>query len=153
MKKIGAFTIKSPHRCDRLHSGVNLFVPGNPSKRMGKPLKAVWDTGATSSCISQKAVRALGLQRVSYRKIYTVNSSAEVKTYYVGLELPNYFMTTVTASALASISDDVDVVIGMDVISRGDFSVTNVLGKTTFSFRIPSVREVDYEQEPLMNGE
>ncbi|MBQ6733522.1 MAG: retroviral-like aspartic protease family protein [Lachnospiraceae bacterium] len=116
-------------------------------------MKAVWDTGATSSCISQKAVRALGLQRVSYRKIYTVNSSAEVKTYYVGLELPNYFMTTVTASALASISDDVDVVIGMDVISRGDFSVTNVLGKTTFSFRIPSVREVDYEQEPLMNGE
>ena len=37
-----------------------------------------------------------------------------------------------------------DVLIGMDIITRGDFAITNVGGKTTFSFRIPSVETIDY---------
>lgn len=40
---------------------------------------------------------------------------------------------------------------GMDVISKGDFSVTNVNRKTSFSFRIPSKKRIDYMQEPLMD--
>lgn len=39
---------------------------------------------------------------------------------------------------------DVDMLIGMDVISKGDFAVTNVGGITTFSFRIPSQETIDY---------
>lgn len=40
-----------------------------------------------------------------------------------------------------------DVLIGMDIITRGDFAITNVGGKTTFSFRIPSVETIDYCQQ------
>ena len=35
----------------------------------------------------------------------------------------------------------------MDIISLGDFSVTNVDGKTAMSFRFPSIKEVDYVLE------
>lgn len=42
---------------------------------------------------------------------------------------------------------DVDMLIGMDVISKGDFAVTNVGGITTFSFRIPSQETIDYVQQ------
>ena len=42
---------------------------------------------------------------------------------------------------------DFDMIIGMDVITLGDFSVTNVGGNTTFSFRWSSIKEIDYVQE------
>ena len=34
--------------------------------------------------------------------------------------------------------EDIDVLIGMDVIVFGDFLITNANGKTTFQFRTPS---------------
>lgn len=40
-----------------------------------------------------------------------------------------------------------DVLIGMDIITLGDCSITNVNGKTVFSFRIPSTETVDYVQQ------
>jgi hypothetical protein len=39
---------------------------------------------------------------------------------------------------------DVEILIGMDIISMGDFSVTHVGGKSCFSFRIPSIKSIDY---------
>lgn len=35
----------------------------------------------------------------------------------------------------------------MDIISRGDFAITNFGGKTTFSFRIPSTEEIDFNDQ------
>ena len=35
----------------------------------------------------------------------------------------------------------------MDIITSGDFSITNKNGITVFSFRYPSITEVDYVQE------
>ena len=39
------------------------------------------------------------------------------------------------------------MLIGMNVITIGDFSVSNVDKKTVFSFRIPSVKRIDYVKE------
>lgn len=35
----------------------------------------------------------------------------------------------------------------MDIITRGDFAITNVNGKTTFSFRFPSIGTIDFVDE------
>jgi hypothetical protein len=35
----------------------------------------------------------------------------------------------------------------MDLISQGDFAVTNFQGLTKFSFRVPSLRHIDFVQE------
>ena len=40
-----------------------------------------------------------------------------------------------------------DALIGMDVITRGDFVITNQNGKTTMSFRMPSLSNLDYVKE------
>ena len=40
-----------------------------------------------------------------------------------------------------------DVLIGMDIINRGDFAVSNRNGATWFSFRIPSVEDFDFAAE------
>lgn len=44
--------------------------------------------------------------------------------------------------ALEDENDDYEVVIGMDIISRGDYVFTNHEGHSTFSFRIPSEEEI-----------
>jgi hypothetical protein len=43
-----------------------------------------------------------------------------------------------------SLPKGIDVVIGMDIVTRGDFAVTNRDGRTTFSFRIPSQSHIDF---------
>ena len=41
-----------------------------------------------------------------------------------------------------------DILIGMDIINRGDFAVTNRNGKTMFSYRYPSMAAIDFQSEP-----
>ncbi len=41
----------------------------------------------------------------------------------------------------------IDVLIGMDIISNGDFAVSNYDGKTYFSFRLPSQEHVEYKKK------
>lgn len=153
MKKIGAFTIDYPHMKNRLESDLTVFDGnGKPSSdRSEKKWRALWDTGATMSCISQRIADELQLQPLQIIKVYSATNEVLAITYYVGLLLPNHFTTKVIAAGVPRMSDDVDIVIGMDVISKGDFAVTNVNRKTSFSFRIPSKKRIDYMQEPLMD--
>jgi len=44
------------------------------------------------------------------------------------------------------------LLIGMDIINLGDFAITNAIGKTTFSFRIPSVQEIDFVPDAQENN-
>lgn len=44
----------------------------------------------------------------------------------------------------AKLQDGLDLLIGMDVISQGDMSITNFNGNTVMSFRVPSKVEVDF---------
>jgi len=37
-----------------------------------------------------------------------------------------------------------DALIGMDIIGRGDFAISNFEGKTAFTYRTPSVAKTDY---------
>ena len=40
-----------------------------------------------------------------------------------------------------------DVLIGMDIIRLGDFSITNYQGITKMSYRTPSIKHIDYVEE------
>lgn len=40
----------------------------------------------------------------------------------------------------------IDVLIGMDIISNGDFAISNYEGRTQFSFRIPSQEHIEYKR-------
>ncbi len=44
------------------------------------------------------------------------------------------------------LEENCGAVIGMDIISKGDFALTTRLTKTTFSFRHPSVERIDFTQ-------
>jgi hypothetical protein len=45
---------------------------------------------------------------------------------------------------------DCDVLIGMDVISMGDFAITANSKGSTFSFQIPHGKEIDFKKKKYM---
>ena len=111
-----------------------------------KKFKAIWDTGATNSVISGRVVDRCGLKPTGMKEVYVVGGQQLAETFLVNIGLPNKVLirnVEVTRGRLG----DADMLIGMDIITSGDFSITNVGGKTVFSFRVPSVETVDFVKE------
>ena len=118
---------------------------GNPHPKIME-FDAIWDTGASASAISKKVVSSLGLIPTGKGKSLTAAGPIDVDTYTVNILLP----CEVGFSSLQVSCNDmgnVDVLIGMDIISRGDFTVTNHNGHTKFTFQTPSTHDTDYNKE------
>ncbi len=107
----------------------------------------IWDTGATGTLISANVVERCDLKQTGVATIYTANGDEDtVPTYLINLGLPSQVVIVGIPVALGSFGD-ADVLIGMDVITRGDFAVSNWEGKTSFSFRVPSRGEIDFVKD------
>jgi predicted aspartyl protease len=122
-----------------------ILQPNGPAPQM-KNFQAVWDTGATNCVISPNVVAQLNLKPTGLTQTHTASGPCQANTYLVNIYLPNrvYFPAIrVTEGQLGG----TDVLIGMDIINKGDFSVTNVNGQTCMSFRFPSTKRIDYVQE------
>lgn len=110
--------------------------------------QAIWDTGATNSVITQRVVDACGLQPIGLTRVHGVDSDKESERYLVNVGLPNMVAVqgvNVTKGALPA--GTFDVLIGMDIITIGDFAITNVGGETVFSFRFPSEKLIDFVEQ------
>lgn len=105
--------------------------------------KAVWDTGATMSCISHNVVEALGLVPVKAINVSGVGGRLLTNAYIISISLPNnisFPFITVPEGIL----EDSDILIGMDIISKGDLVISNENGETSFSFRTPSEKRISF---------
>lgn len=146
---LSAFTAKAKTLQNVLLTEVEVFqeIPGKPLNI--KKYVAIWDTGATSSVITPKIVKELGLVSSGLIQVHGVAGSKDnAKTYLISLGLPNKIrVDSVRAAEVPQIVGEADMLIGMDIITLGDFSVTNVNNKTVFSFRIPSTKTIDYVEE------
>lgn len=108
---------------------------------------AIWDTGATASVITQRVVDACGLQPIGMTQVQGVHGASTVETYLVNIHLPNKVGVQHVQVTKGNLGDGASVLIGMDIITLGDFCITNKDGKTIFSFRVPSQNHVDYVKE------
>lgn len=109
---------------------------------------ALWDTGATGTCISENVQRDLGLVAISRQKICTPSSTIEVDVCLVDVELPNKVLMRDVPVAVTKIGDQgIGMLIGMNIISKGDFAVSNFNNHTVFTFRVPSQKTTDYVAE------
>lgn len=110
-----------------------------------KVVRSLWETGASVSLISARVTKVLGLVSIGKSGVSGYNEGIDVKdTYCVHVGLPTGDIVT-NIIAMEFDSDEYDVVIGMDVIGKGDLAVTNLNDRTTFTFRIPSftIRRAD----------
>lgn len=142
-----AFTLKGKEILNVIKTEIKISSIIRDLKRpINKDKKwiGVWDTGASKSSISQRVVDELGLISVGNIVISTSNGIVTVDAYYVDFTLPNDETVKYVLVSCADLGDEVDVLIGMDIISLGDFSITNANNQTTFSFRMPPEFEIDY---------
>lgn len=99
--------------------------------------RALWDTGADTTIISSRIVRQLQLQPYMQGGISGIGGATGSNIYLVHVLVPTGdFVTSV--EVMESDFEDIDILIGMDVIVFGDFLITNKDSKTTFQFRTPS---------------
>jgi len=105
---------------------------------------ATWDTGAMVSVISTKVINELGLKPTGKETVYHGGGACVSYKYLVNMFLPN---DVVFASLeVIGMPISVDVLIGMDIISKGDFAITASEGKTVFSFQIPSTNKIIFKK-------
>lgn len=106
---------------------------------------AIWDTGATHTHITTRVVRECGLAPSGVADSTGIHGGKLTSTYLIDVYLPNYVVARgVQAIEAESLPGPDEVLIGMDILNLGDFAVSNYRGKTTFSFRTPSLEEIDF---------
>lgn len=119
-------------------------VPLNDGLRVSRLFEtqtAMWDTGSTHTLITPQVVDYLNLQPIGKAQVTNVNGDNLIDVYRIHVSLPNG-RTVLNIKAILSKNSLYDVVIGMDIISKGDFALTNPEGKSTFSFRMPSQERI-----------
>ena len=107
----------------------------------------IWDTGATGSVVTKSTAKALGLSPVRKAIVRGVHGNKEVNVYYVNITLNNKNITLnaqVTECDELSPDNSIGMLIGMNIITMGDFAITNYQGNTTMSFRVPSLQKIDF---------
>jgi len=111
------------------------LIPDLKDKNFSK-FKAVWDTGATNTVITKKIVEALELVPTGKAEMFSVNKKSTVDTYIIDIGLPNKVLLR-DVNVICGEINNIDVLIGMDIIQSGDFSISNAKGKTHFSYCLP----------------
>lgn len=105
-------------------------------------VNALWDTGSTESLISEKIVKMIEPILKNKSKYVTRGVVIECETYAVSLSLSDEITFRDVLMKKADLSDkNVDIIIGMDIISRGDFEIRNYNNLVEFAFRIPPRNE------------
>jgi len=143
-----AFTLKSNGGLlNALVTKVEIAIAFDPDKVHPHPptieYNALWDTGATGTVVTKKIVDDLGLKQIGVVKVFHADGESLQPVYLINIMLPHkvgFRYIRVTEGKL----NGFDVLIGMDIISQGDFVITNSNGITTFSFRTPSCECIDF---------
>jgi len=108
-----------------------------------RTFKAIWDTGATGTVISQRVVDECGLRPIGATDVFTAGGILLCEVYLINIFLPNevgFPNVTVTKGNMGT----TEVLIGMNLINKGDFALTHENGNTVFSFRYPSLTTIDF---------
>jgi len=146
-----AFTLKSNNGYIRVLKTPILIRPAKilidtyNVKYQELEINAIWDTGASRTVICEKIANKLSLISTTKTKVQTANGERISNVYTVDILLPNKIsIEDIEVTDMPDIMGG-EMLIGMDVINIGDFTITNADKKTVFSFRIPpNYKHIDY---------
>lgn len=110
-------------------------------------IKALWDTGATTSCIANNFAKKIWLPIVWewFNKGIT-NITEKCDIYLANIWLPNRVSIPIQLMWIAD-REDFAILIGMDVISQGEFALSTHGGVTKMSFCLPCRQHIDFVKE------
>jgi hypothetical protein len=103
--------------------------------------EATWDTGASSSMITQQIVDECGLKPIRKSSLQSVSGVQKTEVYLINIYLPGNVLFSQIPVVRGNFGHGRwNLILGMDVIRHGDFSVMNRNSTTEFSF---TVREAE----------
>ncbi len=146
-----SFTVNYKGLVNVLKSDALISRAFNPAATANPPLLrkfiAIWDTGASGTVITQKVIDECKLKPIGMANVITAKGKMTTQVYLVNIVMPNEVGVYNLRATRGNTGKDADILIGMDIIGRGDFAVTGKDGKTTFSFRMPSCDCIDFNKE------
>jgi len=104
-------------------------------------IRALWDTGAMLSAITPEIAKKLNLVFFDRIKVNGIGSYSIADIARISIRLPNLVEIKNARISVLNLVKDVDMLIGMDIIRLGDFSISNGAGKTLFTFAMPPFDE------------
>lgn len=108
---------------------------------------ALWDTGASHTAITERVINDLSLPTIGMVDQCSASGVNRTTTHLINMGLPNGVGFAMLAVAKAKLVN-IDVLIGMDVITKGDLAITNYKGQTVLSYRHPSLDRIDFTKYP-----
>ena len=97
--------------------------------------KAAWDTGATISAINTKLIGDLDLNRIGYQDVNTAAGVVDkCPVVMINIFFAQNIYVTRNVTCL-DLDEDILILIGMDVIRRGYFSIENKPHRNQLRFR------------------
>lgn len=141
MDNRSAIVVSSSETLNKLSCPV--IIKSGQSKTI---VKAVWDTGATCTCISPTLANELKLQKVGEAAVISASHTVDrTNIYKVDIIVSdNIRFSDVCVCEMNIQYQQIGILIGMDLISQGDFAVSNFNGQTTFTFRKPSKSRIEF---------
>jgi len=99
--------------------------------------RALWDTGAMLSAVTPEIEKKLNLVSTNRIKVNGIGNYSIADVVMVSIRLPNLVELKNARILVLNLVKDVDMLIGMDIIRLGDFSISNGAGETLFTFAMP----------------
>jgi len=98
---------------------------------------ALWDTGATNTVITNRVATELKLSPRGKVTSFHADGQTDVETYYINIGLPNGVGVQYLRVSEGKLKG-FDVLIGMDIIAQGEFSLRHENNKHVFEFKLPT---------------
>jgi hypothetical protein len=98
---------------------------------------ALWDTGATISAITPKLVRELSFIPAGTIAISGITGALDVKFVLAAIQFPDGILRKNIKMAVCDFSQEINIILGMDIITLGDFQLLHGNNSTVFSFTSP----------------
>ena len=149
-----SFTLTVDRKVGVLKTPINIYSTNEFNKNFKKVKSnyiALWDTGSTMSVISEELASKLNLEPVGEMLAETAGGKYVAKRYVVSISLPNRLNIENVMISSGKLGPGIDLLIGMDIITLGDFAITNYNNKTVFSFRFPSCEVIDFVKDEKNN--
>ena len=109
--------------------------------------QAIWDTGAVYSAITAQYAKELGPTPLETVKAVSASGQFDARLYLIRIEIEGLGLSIVAEALECGLLQDdkeVGLLIGMNVISKGDLMISNQDGKTSLSFRIPPDERIEF---------
>jgi len=146
------FTVRYAGRANVLLTEVKVASPiQSPEQLAGanfQTYRAIWDTGASHSVITQPVIAGLGLSPTGMSQVRNAHGETTTEVFFVAIGLPNHVCVPGVRVTKGDLGAGAEMLIGMDIIGLGDFAVTNHQNQTVMTFRMPSSECIDFASAP-----